>query len=222
MEVGSMMIAKSDFPLIKREVFIFLFLLCLGIVAVIASRVFAAQARLEFLDARHKMNEARSRLNNVNSNLQDRKSYTAEYDELRRRNIIGSNQRPDWTRGLEKMRTQNLVIDFRYAISPQQTYNPVPPPDIGNFDLHLSRMSIRIDLLHEEQLLAFLEALRTGINGWFILDHCSIERTHVEPTSVPDSFLPESMGNAPIQRRRSNLQAECTGGWLTMKNRNVP
>lgn len=217
-----MMISKSDFPLIRREAFIFLVLLCVGIVAIVAGGVFVAQARLDSLDARRTMNEARNRLDQKTKEMRDWKSYSAEYNELLMRNIIGNERRTNWTEGLEKIRSKNQVIDFRYTISVQQPYSPPFPLDSGNFALHLSRMSIRLDLLHEEQLLVFLEALRTEINGWFILDHCSIERSRIALTKAHDSDAPATSDNRAMQRILPNLRAECTGGWLTMQSRHAP
>ena len=54
--------------------------------------------------------------------------------------------------------------------------------------------------------MAFLAALRSEDSGWFMLDSCSITRNTAD---AGDSDLPQ-------------LKAECRGGWLTLKNRNVP
>ena len=61
-------------------------------------------------------------------------------------------------------------------------------------------MTLQFNLLHEGQLVNFFDALRTNINGLFILDHCTLER----------------YADTNIQ-----LKAECSGGWLTLKNRSV-
>jgi hypothetical protein len=64
-------------------------------------------------------------------------------------------------------------------------------------------MTLEIDLLHEEQLVQFIAALRSQLKGWFILDGCDLSRAFPGTEATP-------------------LKASCKGGWLTMKNRNMP
>jgi hypothetical protein len=45
--------------------------------------------------------------------------------------------------------------------------------------------------------------MRKQMNGWFMLDGCSLSR-------------------AVATEELSPLKAECTGGWLTMKNKSAP
>ncbi len=215
------MITRPDIPLIKWGISIFLFLLCVEIMAVVFSRKFVAQVRLDHLEARHKMSEARSRLDRAAQDVQDRKTYAAEYDELLRRNIIGIDRRLNWAQELEEIRRRNLVMDFTYTISPRQPYSPASPLESGNYDLHQNRMSISFDLLHEQQLFAFLAALHSGSSGRLILDHCSIERRRDAPIDAIDSFPRESTEGSAIHPNPANLHAECTGGWLTMKKRSA-
>ena len=86
-----------------------------------------------------------------------------------------------WTgwMGLEKLRQQNLVIDFRYNIAPQKIYAPQPAIDSGNFDIHYSEMKLQFDLLHEGQLLNFFDALRSQTNGQYQLEGCTLQRADV-------------------------------------------
>jgi hypothetical protein len=65
-------------------------------------------------------------------------------------------------------------------------------------------MKLQFDLLHEAQLLDFLAALRSRINGWYQLEGCMLRRAADE--------------NAETAR----ITAECSGGWITLKNRNTP
>ena len=107
---------------------------------------------------------------------------------------------------MEKLRRQNLVTDFRYSIAPQRIYAPQPPISSGNFDIHFSGMKLQFDLLHEAQLVNFFAALRSQIKGRYQLEGCALQR-------VGDANTPASIS--------AHLKAECSGGWITLKNRNV-
>ena len=210
-----MTFSKSDFPHIKWSLFIFLLVVGVGSIIIVASENFIAQSQREQRNAKRQLSEARSRLATANEDHENMRTYTLEYNALLKRNIIGNDQRLDWIEGLDKIHKQNRVpgfMEFKYAIAPQKPYKPAPPLDNGNFDLNLSDMTMQFELLHEEQLTAFFDAMRTDINGWFIIDRCALERTAAAPDN--DNGLRASSATP-------QLKAECTGGWLTLKNRNA-
>lgn len=153
--------------------------------------------------AQKRLTEARAQLGAAENDQENMSAYALEYNALVAQKVIGNEQRLDWMEGLEKLREQGSVLDFKYAIAPQQSYVPNPPVDTGNFQLNRSGMTLQIDLLHEEQLLHLVADMRKELNGWFMLDGCSLSRT-----GAVDELAP--------------LKAECTGGWLTMKNKNAP
>ncbi len=200
-----MTFSQSDLPHIKWHLLGFLLVLGTGGAAVMLSENFVTQAQLSQQAAQRQVNEARGRLATAQDDRANMATYALEYSTLLQRKIIGNEQRLDWIEGLDKIQRHKRVLDFKYAIAPQQPYTPTPPLDSGNFELKLSNMTLQFDLLHEGQLINFFDTLRTDIKGWFILDHCALERSATAPET----------GTAP------QLKAECTGGWLTLKNRNA-
>jgi len=195
-----MTFTQSDFPHIKWSVITFLITLALGGSAVILSQKFAHSTQTDLQKAQKELNEARSKLNAARDDQANMSAYTKEFSAIQRLEIIGDEQRLNLIEDLDTLRRRNRVIDFKYNIAPQQAYAPSPPLDSGNFALNYSNMKLQIDLLHEEQLINFFDSMRHDINGWFILEKCSL-------TSAPSAT--------------AQLKADCEGGWLTMKNRNA-
>ena len=156
--------------------------------------------------AQSQMNEARNRLTMARQDQENLSAFSREYDTLEKNKIIGDDHRLDWMEVLEKLRNQNLVINFRYSIAPQKNYAPQPAIDSGNFDIHYSEMKLQFDLLHEGQLLNFFTALRSQIKGRYQLEGCTLQR------AATDDGFASSTG--------ANIKAECSGGWITLKNRN--
>jgi len=205
-----MTLAKSDFTLIKWGVIAFLLAMAAGGSALVYSSIYSSRAKQALSSAQHQMNDARRLLGDARSRLfstqEDQKkmaAYAQEYDDLVKRSIIGSEPRLDWIEGMDKIRKQHYVLDFKYAIAPQQPYTPPLPVDSGGYDLKLSTMTLHFDLLHEEQLMHFFDALQSSMKGRFILDRCALERTGASPEN----------GTVP------QLKAECSGGWLTLQKR---
>ena len=199
-----MTFSKSDLPYIQWPLLSFFFILSVGSVAIMLSANYVSQAHHQQQTGQRQLSEARSRLAAAQDDRQNMATYAREYSEMLQRKIIGNDQRLDWIEDLEKINRQNKVLDFKYSISPQQPYTPALPLESGNFELKLSPMSLQFDLLHEQQLINFLDLLRNS-QGWFVLDHCALERN----SAVPENSL------------ASHLKAECGGGWLTLHNRNV-
>ena len=207
-----MTLSKSDLSHIKWSLLAFLLTLCAGSATIVASKNFMARSQHDQSNAKDQLVKARSQLTTALQDRENMKTYMLEYGNLLERNIIGNNQRLDWVEGMDKLRKQNLVLGFKYAITPQKIYVADPALDSGNFQLNASDMTLQLDLLHEGQLTAFFDAMRTDIDGWFILDHCSLERS---PAAAGDGM------NLPAPSTIPLLKADCSGEWLTLNQRNA-
>ena len=195
-----MTFSQSDFPNIKWSLLTFLLVLTLGGSAVFFSQKFTHKTQTSLFNAQQQLKEARNRLNAARDDQANMSDYTQEYSAIQRLDIIGDEQRLNLIEDLDILRRRNRVIDFKYTIAPQQIYTPSPVLDSGNFILKNSNVKLQFELLHEEQLINFFDSLRHDINGWFILDKCSLER---------------------VSSTTAQLKADCDGGWFTMKNRNA-
>jgi len=202
-----MKLSASDFPLLRWSILALCASSLISAVILYSSNMYAESTQNARRYAQNMLNDAR---NHLTTSIQDQENmaiYADEYGVLIEQKIIGDDQRLDWMEGLEKIRRKNLVTDFRYNIAPQRIYVPQPAIDSGNFDLHYSEMKLQFDLLHEGQLLDFFNAMRTGIKGWYQLEGCTLQRTGAESESQ--------------QSGMTRLKAECSGGWITLKDRNA-
>lgn len=199
-----MSFSVADIPEIKWSLLAFGASLVVAAGLIELSAGYQHQAKQDRQTAQNQLNEARNQLIAAQSDQENMATYQREFLALDAQRVIGDEQRLDWMEGLEKIRQQGYVLDFKYGIAPQQAYVPNPPLDTGNLALNISPMTLQIDLLHEEQLLHLFAALNTQIKGWFMLERCSLTPTGAQ-------------GDNP-----GTLKAECAGGWLTMKDRNAP
>ncbi len=204
--------SKSDLPILKWSLLAFTLSLALSVTAVWLSGEYVGASKKDRQAAQRLLNDARKSLAESRSDLENMSAYSSEYTTLEEYKIIGNEQRLDWIEDLAKLRQQNLVVDFKYTISPQVAYTPKPSLEMGNYELKLSGLNLQIEVLHELQLINFLDALRSNVKGWFILDHCSMERTGGTHVSEGPS----------TKNLNTHLKAECVGGWLTMKKKGSP
>jgi hypothetical protein len=204
MEAPVMSFSASDIPEIKWSLGAFVVSLAIAAALLDFSDTYKNDAQKELQTAQTKLTDARNQLATAQNDFENMATYKLEYEALETQKVIGNEQRLDWLEGLEKIRKQKIVLDFKYSIGPQQSYTPNPPIDTGNFALNLSPMTLQIDLLHEEQLDELFSAMMSQMEGWFILDRCALSAV-AAPTGETTS-----------------LKADCAGGWLTMKNRSAP
>lgn len=203
-----MRLSGSDFPLLRRSILTVCASALIGATILYGSGEYAENARNDRHNAQNMLNNARGHLASALQDQNSTATYAGEYVTLVERKIIGDDQRLDWVEGLENIRRKNLVTGFRYSIAPQKAYTPQPPLDSGNFDIRYSEMKLQFDLLHEAQLPDFFAALRGGVSGWYQLEGCTLRR----PTAATGE------GNTIAT---AYLVAECSGGWITLKNRNI-
>jgi len=183
-----------------------------------SSQMYADHAQRDLRTAQSQMNDARRRLTAARQDQENMAAYSRDYSTLESRNIIGDEHRLDWMEGLDKLRRQNLVLDFRYSIAPQKIYAPQPAIDSGNFDIHYSEMKLQFELLHEGQLLNFINALHNQIRGQYQIEGCTMQRA--SSTQNGDGHNDDDEDDiAPVTT--TNIKAECGGGWITLKNRNA-
>lgn len=182
------------------------FAVSLGIAAwlISFSEDYRHDAQKERQAAQEQLSKAQAQLATAQNDFENMATYKLEYEALETQKVIGNEHRLDWIEGLEKIRKQAVVLDFKYSIEPQQSYAPNPPLDAGNFALNLSPMTLQIDLLHEEQIDRLFSAMMTQMEGWFILDRCTLSAGGAQESGL------------------SSLKADCAGGWFTMKNRSAP
>jgi len=202
-----MKLSGSDFPLMRRSILTICAAALISAIILYSSGEYAVKAQNDRRNAQNMLNDARNRLATALQDQENMAIYAGEYGALIEQEIIGDDQRLDWMEGLERIRQKNLVTDFRYNIAPQKNYAHQPPIESGNFDVHYSEMKLQLDLLHEAQLLNFFAALRANIKGRYQLEGCTLQRS--------------GAANEDGQTA-ARLKAECSGGWITLKNRNTP
>jgi hypothetical protein len=193
-----MTFSQADLPYIKWSLLTFVLTLAIGTSLVLYSQKYASDAKKAMRAAQQQLTDARNKLGAAHEDKQNMSTYMKEFSAIQRREVIGEEQRLNLIENLESLRKRSRVLDFKYTIAPQQPYKPLIPLDSGHYDLKLSAMTLKMELLHEGQLINFFDSLHRDMNGWFILEKCTLER---------------SSGSS------AQLKADCAGGWLTLKNR---
>ena len=168
---------------------------------------YADQYRLENKTAlqaqQNLLNQARQKLQSSGLEKDTIIHYLPAYNELLANGFIGEERRIEWIETLRNIHAQHKLFSIDYSIGLQENYNPSFLTSLGNFRLNRSVMSLKLDMLHEGDLLALLDGLREQTTPFIVRD-CEIKR----PIGA--------MVN--VKNVSANMQANCEIDWLTLRD----
>lgn len=172
-----------------------------------AALVFFTRQELNQEKSRHTsqegvLREAREQLHKSGDEKDRILRYRASFIALQQRGFIGEEQRINWVDALRAASLNLKMFGVNYQIEAQQPYSAPFVTDAGPYRAHQSLMKISLGLLHEEDLMRFVNALTEQRAGIFTLRECSLQR--------------QSAGKVENARAQPNLQADCSLAWLSI------
>ena len=202
-----MKFSTKDIPHIRLLLVMATLTLILGATAVYVSDDMLNKAQQSKITAEREWSDAVRKLERTKNEQEDLQGYYHQYQSLVEQNIIGKEKRLDWIESIEKIRNKLNIFSVKYKLEPQETLDMVKITDLSgsSFDLHRSNMILGLSLLHEGQLLNFIDTLSEEAKGMYLLDSCVLTR------------------NDLIRRLKftPNIEAECTLGWITLNEKNA-
>ena len=129
-------------------------------------------------------------------------TYLPRYQALEEAGIIGREYRLNWIENLREIAKTLKLPRLTYTIDTQQLFESPLLANGGRFKVFVSRMSLQLGLLHEEDLLRLLRSLDKQVAGLYSVANCTMSRTHSD-------FLKSAT--------EQNLTASCTLNWFTVK-----
>jgi hypothetical protein len=200
-----MKFSTKDLPRIRGLLIISVLTLVLGAIIAYVSNGVLIEAQQSKITADREWSEAHRKLERTKSEKEDLQGYYHQYQNLVEQNVIGQERRLDWIEAIEKIRNKLNIFSVKYKLEPQETLNFETVTTSNSFDLHRSNMTLDFSLLHEGQLLNFLDTLSKEAKGMYLLESCTLTRNDFVRQL---RFIP-------------NLQAKCTLGWITLNEKIV-
>jgi hypothetical protein len=156
-------------------------LLCLALLGAGAALIWVtgqshriASARLAAVQAERAKNS--ERLARIADEEREVKQKMQVYQQLKQLNILGEENRLEWADAMARIRKQRELLDLRYRVERQRLLTSLPGKP-ANVDFYASSMKVDLALLHEEDLLRFLEDLRNSGNAYYAVKRCALSRT---------------------------------------------
>ena len=145
--------------------------------------------------------EARRRFHRTDEEKAMIQRYLPAYRDLVQQSFIGSERRIEWIDALRAADRRTTLLGVEYQVEAQKAYGAGRFADttLGQ-RLRSSTMQISFGIVHEGDLINFLDALAARSAGLFSVNACSIE---------PANMVDPGPG-------RANLRARCEIQWITI------
>ena len=155
------------------------------------------------LTQQNMLNQARQKFQSSGLEKDTIIQYLPAYNDLLATGFVGEERRIEWIEALRNIHAKHKLFSIDYSIGLQEVYKPSFLPNLGNFRLNRSVMSLKLDMLHEGDMLAIIDGLREQTTPFIVRD-CKIQR--------PIGAVVNSKNVA------ANMQAECEIDWLTLRD----
>jgi len=139
--------------------------------------------------------QAVERLTRIAEEEKEVKDKLEVYRRLKSLHILGEEQRLEWADSMARIRNSRELLDLHYNVGRQRLLVSAPGKP-ANVDFYASTMKVDIALLHEGDLLGFLNDLRESGNAFYAVKRCLITRTGIAATGT--SIVPRLRADCDI------------------------
>jgi hypothetical protein len=147
--------------------------------------------------------EVQGRLDRANEEEREIKANLQQYRALVTRGITGEEKRLDWVDTLTAIKSERRLFNISYSIEPQKQLD-YPGFGAGSGVYFMtSQVKINLQLLHEEDLLNFIDDLAKRSKLYLSVRSCNIQRTE------------RGSGGTVLAPR---LQADCVFDLITIRH----
>lgn len=176
----------------------------IGAAAAIAylSEITTRQAEAAHRAAATRHGQVDTRLRQVRVEEEEIKNRAALFLQLQEKGILGEEKRLDWTETLRDIQHRMRLPDMTYEFAPQKA---LEGNGGGDYAFYSSSMKLYLRLLHEEDLLNFLDKVQREAKAMVLTRSCKVAR---QPATGPTTSF-------------AQLSAECELDWVTAKKTDV-
>lgn len=148
-------------------------------------------------------NQARQKFESSGQEKETIIKYLPEYNRLLAQGFIGEERRIEWIERLRQIHGQYNLFSIDYSIGQQEKYQPSFITNAGNHIINRSVMELKLDMLHEGDLIHLIEDLHQDTPP-FLVRECEITR----PIGA----------DIDSKKMAANLKAVCEIDWITLRD----
>jgi hypothetical protein len=163
-------------------------LIAIGIAVVVATNQYLDRARLQHRIALSDRQAIQNKLSRATEEGREIREKLVDYRRLLARGVIGDEQRLDWVETIGQIKTDRKLFEIKYQIEPQRSFELPGLQTSADVEFRASALKVEMQLLHEGDLLVFLDDLRRTLKSHVMVRSCAmqrLDRSTVEKGVVP-------------------------------------
>jgi hypothetical protein len=170
-------LVRDDLKRLRAPLALAATLVVLGVAALVVSSDYLDAARDAQSAARQGRTAAQDRVSKVSEEERDIRDNLKYFDQMRTRGIIGVQNRLDWIEAIAKIKNTRKLFEIKYSIEAQKPLDYPGVVSSPNAEFVVSRMKLEMMLLHEGDLLDFLDDLQAEGKAHVNVKRCTVTRT---------------------------------------------
>lgn len=148
----------------------------IGIAVVIASKQFFDQARIQHKFALADRQGIQTKLSRATEEEREIREKLVDYRALLARGVIGDERRLEWVETIGQIKNDHKLSEIKYQIEPQRTLELPGITASSEVEFRVSALKVDMQLLHEGDLMVFIDGLRHKLKAHVLVRSCSIQR----------------------------------------------
>jgi hypothetical protein len=149
--------------------------------------------------------EVQAKLASANEEEREIKASLQQYQTLAARGMVGEEKRLDWIDTITAIKNERRLFNIGYSIEPQKPLDYPGFASGGGVNFLVSRVQIEIQLLHEEDLLNFIDDLAKRGRSYLSVRSCDVKRIDRGSSGGGTTLAPR-------------LQASCVFDLITIRH----
>jgi hypothetical protein len=198
-----MKLGASDLKRLRLPVAACVALAIAGVACYFAADDYLQETKKLGANASAQRAEVQTRLASANEEEREIKANLQQYQALAARGIIGEEKRLDWVDTITAIKNERRLFNINYSIESQRALDYPGFGAGGGVNFVASRVKMDIQLLHEEDLLNFIDDLTKRGKSYLSARSCDVQRAE------------RGSGGTTLASR---LQAACVFDLITIRH----
>jgi len=148
----------------------------IGIAVVIASMHMVDETRAQHKVALADRQAIQNKLSRATEEEREIREKLVDYRKLLASGVIGDERRLEWVETIGQIKRDHKLFEIKYQIEPQRTLELPGITPTSEVEFRVSALKVEMQLLHEGDLLVFLDGLRGKLKSHVLVRSCAIQR----------------------------------------------
>jgi hypothetical protein len=193
---------KVDWFYLRKSLIIFFAGLVIAILMIVVGTHYESIKKDEYEQSLSTLSATHQKYSNIINDIDLLEQYKSRYAGYKVSGLVGVERRLSWIESLESTNADLQLPAINYKLLPQEEFKRPGFNVTRGVNVKGSIMILRMDLLHEEDLLTLIEGLKLSIDNIFTVESCSITRS--SPVS------------SSLNTKSANLSSNCRLRWVTI------